>query len=211
MLVEDDSITALLEREILERRGYNVSVATSGEEAIRISGESSSIDLVIMDIDLGAGMDGIDAASAMLARKHVPILFNSSRTEDIVLRRVERLDAYGYVIKDAGEKLFSRGTASAAQGAANTAEDRAKSDAEAAVAIATYVRSLKLAPDDFAVAYDGVTETVIVTGTGSDQATRERILLAAGNVQGVTSVDDRMTVIRTEPEARFHTVVRGDT
>lgn len=114
-------------------------------------------------------------------------------------------------IKDAGEKLFGRGTASAAQGAANTAEDRAKSDAEAAVAIATYVRSLKLAPDDFAVAYDGVTETVIVTGTASDQATRERILLAAGNVQGVTSVDDRMTVIRTEPEARFHTVVRGDT
>lgn len=114
-------------------------------------------------------------------------------------------------IKSAGEKLFGKGTASAAQADSANPVDRAAADAEAGKAITTYVRSLKLAPDDLAVTYAGATETVTVTGTAPDQATRERIVLAAGNVQGVTSVDDRMTVIKAAPEARFHTVVRGDT
>ena len=38
----------------------------------------------------------------------------------------------------------------------------------------------------------------------------KRILLAAGNVQGVSNVDDQLAVANPEPEARFHTVVRGD-
>ncbi len=50
-----------------------------------------------------------------------------------------------------------------------------------------------------------------MTGTAPDQATREKILLAAGNVAGVAEVENRMTVARAEPEAQFHTVVRGDT
>lgn len=50
-----------------------------------------------------------------------------------------------------------------------------------------------------------------VSGTAPDQAIKEKILLAAGNVQGVAQVDDRMTVLVSEPEAKFHTVARGDT
>ncbi|MFA7605871.1 MAG: peptidoglycan-binding protein LysM [Rhodocyclaceae bacterium] len=114
-------------------------------------------------------------------------------------------------IKDAGEKLFGKGSASAAQTPDATAADPAASDAQAAAAITAHVHALKLAPEDFAVAYDGASETVTVTGTAPDQATKERILLAAGNVQGVAQVDDRMSVVKAEPEARFHTVVRGDT
>ena len=47
--------------------------------------------------------------------------------------------------------------------------------------------------------------------TAPDQATREKILLAAGNVAGVAEVENRMSVARAEPEAQFHTVARGDT
>ena len=61
------------------------------------------------------------------------------------------------------------------------------------------------------MSFDAEKSLVTVTGTAPDQATREKILLAAGNVAGVAEVENRMSVARTEPEAQFHTVERGDT
>ncbi|MEM6318989.1 MAG: peptidoglycan-binding protein LysM [Bacteroidota bacterium] len=53
-------------------------------------------------------------------------------------------------------------------------------------------------------------EQVIINGKTDDNATREKIILALGNVEGVTSVDDRMEVANPEPEAVFYTVQKGD-
>ncbi|MGL1835064.1 peptidoglycan-binding protein LysM [Rhodocyclaceae bacterium SMB388] len=111
-------------------------------------------------------------------------------------------------IKDAGEKLFGRGEAKAAESAQ---VDSAAANAKAAEAITAYIKALELAPADLAVGFDGASQLVTVSGTAPDQAAKEKILLAAGNVQGVAQVDDRMTVLVSEPEAKFHTVVRGDT
>ena len=116
-------------------------------------------------------------------------------------------------IKDAGEKLFGTGKAAAASssGSAAASVDQVAVNDKAAAAIAAYIQALKIAPADLQVTFDGASETVTVTGTAPDQATRERILLAAGNVQGVGSVNDQMTVEHSEPEARFHTVAKGET
>ena len=110
-------------------------------------------------------------------------------------------------VKEAGEKLFGGGEAKAAQ----AAPDPAAANAKAAAAIHNYISALQLAPADLAISFDGASSVVTVTGTAPDQATREKILLAAGNVAGVARVEDRMAVARSEPEAQFHTVVRGDT
>jgi nucleoid-associated protein YgaU len=110
-------------------------------------------------------------------------------------------------IKEAGEKLFGSGAASAAASAA----DPAVANAKAAEAIHNYIVALKLAPADLGVSFDAARSQVTITGTAPDQATRERILLAAGNVAGVAEVENRMSVARAEPEAQFHTVARGDT
>lgn len=110
-------------------------------------------------------------------------------------------------IKEAGEKLFGTGEASAASAAA----DPAAANAKAAQAIHNYIVALKLAPADLGVSFDADKSLVTVTGTAPDQATREKILLAAGNVAGVAEVENRMSVARPEPEAQFHTVARGDT
>jgi len=53
-------------------------------------------------------------------------------------------------------------------------------------------------------------EQVIVNGKTLDNATREKVILALGNVEGITSVDDRMEVENAEPEATFYTVQSGD-
>lgn len=105
-------------------------------------------------------------------------------------------------IRDAGQKLFGRGQAHAATPTADPASD-----------IRTYIDSLNLANSNVSVAFDPATATVTLTGEAPDQATRERLILSAGNVEGVAQVDDRLSVPANTPEAasRFHTVARGDT
>jgi len=54
---------------------------------------------------------------------------------------------------------------------------------------------------------------VTITGEAADAATREKVVLAIGNVNGVSSVDDQMTLSAEATEvieAVFHTVERGD-
>ncbi len=115
-------------------------------------------------------------------------------------------------VKDAGEKLFGGGDAKAAEPSATPAGSAGgDANAKASDAIKKYISSLGLAPSDLAVSFDGASSVVTVSGTAPDQATKEKILLAAGNVRGVERVEDRMTVTSPEPEGRFHTVASGDT
>jgi nucleoid-associated protein YgaU len=103
-------------------------------------------------------------------------------------------------IREAGEKLFGIGAAKAAEDPAAKAK-----------AIEAYIASMKLQAKDLKVAFDPATDTATVSGEAADQATREKIVLCCGNVEGVDKVDDRMTVAQPEPEAQYYTVVRGDT
>ena len=111
-------------------------------------------------------------------------------------------------IKEAGEKLF--GSAAAPAAAAESTEAPADLNQKAADAIVAYIRSQGLDADNLGVTYDGVSHTVTVTGNAADQPTKEKILVAAGNVQNVDKVDDQMTVTNPAPEAQHHTVVSGD-
>ena len=61
LLVEDDPMTAAMEAMYLEDAGYSVITAGSGSKAVEL-GFAMHIDLVLMDIDLGTGMDGTEAA-----------------------------------------------------------------------------------------------------------------------------------------------------
>ena len=53
--------------------------------------------------------------------------------------------------------------------------------------------------------------TAYITGEAVDQATKERIILAVGNAQGVGRVDEEIGVTEEAEEAHFHTVASGDT
>lgn len=54
-------------------------------------------------------------------------------------------------------------------------------------------------------------DTVTLSGTAPDAATKEKMILAAGNVAGVSGVQDNITVADAGAEAKFYTVVKGDT
>jgi nucleoid-associated protein YgaU len=116
-------------------------------------------------------------------------------------------------IKEAGEKLFGKGEAQAAQAAAAAAptpENIAALSEKAAAAIVTYIDTQGLKVSGLDVGFDAHTSTVSVGGTVEDQATKEKLLLCCGNVQGVAAVTDMVVVEAPAPEAQFHAVVSGD-
>jgi len=116
-------------------------------------------------------------------------------------------------IKEAGEKLFSKGQAqtamSAAQADPSSAEKAKAANDAAADAILAYISSQGLKATGLTVTFDGSKATVY--GVADSQAIKEKIVLCCGNVQGVASVNDQMTVDQSEPEAQYYTVVKGDT
>ena len=114
--------------------------------------------------------------------------------------------------KEAGEKLFGTGKAAAATPAAGASPEQvAALNQTAGKAIEDYVVAQGLKVDALDVGFDGATSTVTVAGTVADQATKEKVLLCCGNVQGVAGVNDDLTVTQPAEESRWHTVVRGDT
>ncbi|MBU4199011.1 MAG: PAS domain S-box protein [Verrucomicrobia bacterium] len=103
LLVEDDAVTAMIEVIQLKSFGYDVVAATFGKEAVEIATGNDKIDLVLMDINLGSGMDGTEAARQILGKRHLPIVFLTSHSEKEYVERVKAITRYGYIIKNSGD------------------------------------------------------------------------------------------------------------
>ncbi len=89
----------MLTKRQLQEEGYEVIHVFSGEEAIETMQKGPAVDLILMDIDLGTGMDGTVAAEQILADSDIPLLFLSSHTEKEVVEKTESITNYGYVVK----------------------------------------------------------------------------------------------------------------
>jgi PAS domain S-box-containing protein len=106
LLVEDEALIALAEAQMLKKRGYEVLTAHNGETAIETVDSEAGISLILMDIDLGRGMDGTEAAERILARHDLPIAFLSSHTEPEVVEKTEGITSYGYILKNSDETVL---------------------------------------------------------------------------------------------------------
>jgi len=106
LLVEDEAIIAMGQQSLLSRFGYQVAIAHSGEKALEMFQADSSIELVLMDIDLGTGIDGTEAASRMLCVRDIPVVFLSSHTEPEIVEKTERITSYGYIPKNSSSTVI---------------------------------------------------------------------------------------------------------
>ena len=106
LLVEDEALIALSETHLLRKHGYQVVTADSGEKAVEAVDSDPEIHLILMDIDLGPGMDGTQAAERILARHDLPIAFLSSHTEPEIVERTEGITSYGYIVKNSGDTVL---------------------------------------------------------------------------------------------------------
>ncbi len=100
LLVEDEAIVAMAEKMTLEKYGYTVIPAHSGEEAVTAVEKIPGIDLILMDINLGRGIDGTEAAARILKERDLPVVFLSSHMEPEIVEKTEKITSYGYVVKD---------------------------------------------------------------------------------------------------------------
>ena len=98
-------------------------------------------------------------------------------------------------VKEAGEKLIDLLT----PGNANAEQQLKK-----------HVESVGLGNPNISATVEG--DKVILKGEVASQEEKEKIILAAGNIAGVASVDDQITVTGpVRAAARFVTVKKGDT
>jgi PAS domain S-box-containing protein len=100
LLVDDETIIAMTEKITLEKYGYKVIIANSGNEAVAAVETTPAIDLVLMDVNLGAGIDGTEAAAIILRQRDLPVVFLSSHMEPEVVAKTEKITSYGYVVKN---------------------------------------------------------------------------------------------------------------
>lgn len=101
LLVEDEALIAMVEKQQLEKEGYRVLYAPSGEKAVEIvCTNSMPVDLILMDINLGSGMDGTQAARKIIGMHDIPVIFLSSHTEKETVEKTEEITSYGYVVKN---------------------------------------------------------------------------------------------------------------
>jgi CheY-like chemotaxis protein len=80
LIVDDDPLFAKSTRAILEAHGYEVSVATGGEEGVAQAKERAP-DLVLLDVMMDWVLDGVSVSRAMMEEpslRKVPIIMVTS-------------------------------------------------------------------------------------------------------------------------------------
>jgi len=106
LLVEAEALVALNTKQILESRGYPVVVVSSGEEAMEVVGLDMDIALVLLDMELGQGIDGIITAKRIQAMRKLPVLF---MTNHLLPPKVEQTGddtSSGLVLNEYGESVL---------------------------------------------------------------------------------------------------------
>lgn len=99
LIVEDESIVAKDIQQRLRNLGYDVpSIASTGESAISQI-EKNRPDIVLMDIKLKDGMDGVETAEKILKRFNIPVVYLTAYADNTTLERAKGTEPYGYIIK----------------------------------------------------------------------------------------------------------------
>ncbi len=101
VLIVDDSLTTrLLEQSILETAGYEVELASSGEEGLR-KARTGKYKLFLVDVEM-PGIDGYEFVRTVRADpelREIPAVLVTSRNADEDIRRGTEAGARGYLVK----------------------------------------------------------------------------------------------------------------
>jgi CheY-like chemotaxis protein len=78
LLVEDDAAVRTFAAASLQEEHFYVLQASDGDEALRVARSHESIDLLLTDVEMGDGLNGIELGSRILAeRPGLPVLVMS--------------------------------------------------------------------------------------------------------------------------------------
>ncbi|WP_302348412.1 response regulator transcription factor [uncultured Megasphaera sp.] len=97
LIIEDDSMIAAIERDFLEANGFEVSVAMTGKEGMKIF-DGGAIEAVLLDVGL-PDTDGFLLCRKLRDISNVPILFITARGSDDDKIKGLGLGADDYIVK----------------------------------------------------------------------------------------------------------------
>lgn len=103
LVVEDDPLAADLLRGQLEEMGFRVTHVLTAAEGLDAA-FSLRPDLIVMDVGLGAGIDGITAAGAIRRAMDTPIVLMTMRTDTVTMTRAELIEGAAYLQKSCSEE-----------------------------------------------------------------------------------------------------------
>ena len=88
LIIEDEAMIAWMLSSMIEEMGFtDIEIAASAEEARAIAARAAP-DLIVSDINLGKGADGIEAAAEIGHAGLIPVLFVTAYADDAVRSRI---------------------------------------------------------------------------------------------------------------------------
>jgi len=99
LIVEDQRILASVYSMLLSKKGYNVKIATTVNDALSTAREISP-DIIIMDVQLNEKLTGIDIARQLRAEGYnCPIIFTTGNLYKQTKQEVADIDNCSVLIK----------------------------------------------------------------------------------------------------------------
>jgi PAS domain S-box-containing protein len=103
LIVEDEALIAEEIRDCLEHLGHTVTGIVDTADAVLAAVRDQAPELVLMDIRLKGGADGVDAAWLIGERANVPVVFMTAHSDPATLDRALLTRPFGYVVKPVRE------------------------------------------------------------------------------------------------------------
>jgi CheY-like chemotaxis protein len=99
LVVEDEAITAMHIEDILRELGHIVADTVESGPAAVASAFRLRPDLMLIDIRLARGTDGIAAALEIRCNLNIPLVFMSAHTDAATRERANMAEPLGYLVK----------------------------------------------------------------------------------------------------------------
>ena len=118
LLIDDHPVVRAGLRSIVEARGFTVvGEASTGEEALAAT-PALRPDVVLCDLRLGEGIDGVETTAALRRMPDAPaVLILTTFDHDAQIIRALEAGAAGYLLKDVDDDTIARAIIDAASGA----------------------------------------------------------------------------------------------
>lgn len=99
LIVEDESIVALDIKDALEAYNYKVTDIAFNAKTALTKIEIKLPDIIIMDINLGEGKDGIETAKKIQSKYNIPIIYLTAFSNEDIMQKAIETNPLGYIIK----------------------------------------------------------------------------------------------------------------
>jgi CheY-like chemotaxis protein len=95
LIVEDEFLIRLTLAEALADEGFEILEASTAAEALALLRHSTDVALLLTDVQLPGGMDGVQLASAArLSAPHLPVIYMTGRPESASRATTSARDAF---------------------------------------------------------------------------------------------------------------------